>query len=716
MSFNADDNDTLARLDKANGNMPVADGSNWQSKTSSEVKTALGLGTSSDVTFSSLTLSGDLTVNGTTTTINSTTVATADKNIELGKTASPSDATANGGGITLKGTTDKTILWDSNGWGVSEDINLASGKSVKVAGTKVLDGTGLFNIGACDTTTQNTVKGFLGTLAVLNTVGTSEITNSAVTLAKIANIATSRILGRSTAGSGVVEELSIGSGLSLAGGVLSVSGGSGTVTSVATGTGLTGGTITTSGTISLSTNGVGDTHIRQSAGLSVLGRAGGTTGNIADITASSNTVLRESGGTLGFGLVGTANLDNNAVTFAKMVASGTTPCIVGAPSGTSNFQEITAATNDRVLARTGGALSFTTVTGSMLAANTVGNSELRQSVGLSVLGRSGGTTGNVSDITASTDAVLRESGGTLGFGTIATGGIANSAVTLAKIANIATSRILGRSTAGSGVIEELSIGSGLTLASGTLSGQVDTKALRMANPVYASASTFTIASGAAMDSTGASLMSHTSSKTLNIATSGANGLDTGSEASSTWYYLYMIGKTDGTTDYVLSVTNELVTGSITLPSGYTLKRQMPFAVRNDGSSNFLPFLVNGREVFYTGESGQPLSSAGALTLLNSGAATTFTDVSCSSVVPAISQLVMLDIFSSGAINGRYFCLRAKGDTDNGYNWYNSAGSTDTVFNRNLQTNSSQQIQYMQTGGSGASTLSLFCQGYMVTAL
>ena len=56
---------------------------------------------------------GDLTVNGTTTTINSTTLSVDDKNIELGSVSSPSDTTAAGGGITLKGATDKTFLWDS---------------------------------------------------------------------------------------------------------------------------------------------------------------------------------------------------------------------------------------------------------------------------------------------------------------------------------------------------------------------------------------------------------------------------------------------------------------------------------------------------------------------------------------------------------------------------------------------------------------------------
>jgi hypothetical protein len=92
-------------------------------------------------TGTSLTLSGDLTVNGTTTTINSTTLAVDDKNIVLGDVATPSDVTADGGGITLKGATDKTFNWvdATDSWTSSEHINLASGKSLYLNGTLLKD-------------------------------------------------------------------------------------------------------------------------------------------------------------------------------------------------------------------------------------------------------------------------------------------------------------------------------------------------------------------------------------------------------------------------------------------------------------------------------------------------------------------------------------------------------------------------------------------------
>jgi hypothetical protein len=47
-----------------------------------------------------------------------------DKNIEIGAVASPSDTTADGGGLTLKGATDKTITWvdSTDSWDFNQHI------------------------------------------------------------------------------------------------------------------------------------------------------------------------------------------------------------------------------------------------------------------------------------------------------------------------------------------------------------------------------------------------------------------------------------------------------------------------------------------------------------------------------------------------------------------------------------------------------------------
>jgi hypothetical protein len=90
-----------------------------------------------------LTITGNLTVNGTTTTINSTIVTVDDKNIELGAVDSPTNITADGGGIILKGDTDKTVLWSNSisSWTFSDSINLTSGSVIKIAGSAVLSAT-----------------------------------------------------------------------------------------------------------------------------------------------------------------------------------------------------------------------------------------------------------------------------------------------------------------------------------------------------------------------------------------------------------------------------------------------------------------------------------------------------------------------------------------------------------------------------------------------
>ena len=90
------------------------------------------------ISGTSLTLSGDLTINGTTTTINSTTLTIDDKNIVLAD-GNTSDASADGGGITLSGATSKTFNWvdATDAWTSSEHMNLLTGKSYKINGTAI---------------------------------------------------------------------------------------------------------------------------------------------------------------------------------------------------------------------------------------------------------------------------------------------------------------------------------------------------------------------------------------------------------------------------------------------------------------------------------------------------------------------------------------------------------------------------------------------------
>jgi hypothetical protein len=106
------------------------------------------------VAGTSLTLSGNLTVSGTTTTLNSTNLVINDKNIVLGAYSGEvevghgpyeDDVTADGGGITLKGDGDKTFNWVSStdAWTSSERLNLLVGKSYLINNASVLSETAL---------------------------------------------------------------------------------------------------------------------------------------------------------------------------------------------------------------------------------------------------------------------------------------------------------------------------------------------------------------------------------------------------------------------------------------------------------------------------------------------------------------------------------------------------------------------------------------------
>jgi hypothetical protein len=201
-----------------------------------------------------VTIQGDLTVNGTTTTIDTANLAVEDKNIEIGKVTTPTDVTADGGGITLKGTTDKTINWvdATDAWTLSEHVDLASAKEYRIAGTKVLDATSL---GTGVTGSSLTSVGTIGTgIWQGTTIGTAYggtgiaggFANGELLIGKADGTLAKATL---TASTGVTITNADGSI------TISATGSGGTVTSVdvSGGVGLTssGGPVTSSGTITV---------------------------------------------------------------------------------------------------------------------------------------------------------------------------------------------------------------------------------------------------------------------------------------------------------------------------------------------------------------------------------------------------------------------------------------------------------------------------------
>ena len=236
------------------GTSEIADGSITSAKLDTNIDIAGTLDVTGIGTFdNNVIVQGDLTVNGTTTTIDTTTLVVEDKNIELGSVGTPTDVTADGGGITLKGATDKTINWvdSTDAWTFSEHVNIASGKEFRIAGTKVLDATSL---GSAVVTSSLTSVG---------TIATGTWSASTIAVDKGGTGQTSYtngqlLIGNTTGNTLSKATLTAGSNITITNGAgsIEIAGTAGTVTSVdvSGGTGLTatGGPVTSSGTISVS--------------------------------------------------------------------------------------------------------------------------------------------------------------------------------------------------------------------------------------------------------------------------------------------------------------------------------------------------------------------------------------------------------------------------------------------------------------------------------
>lgn len=223
-------------------------------------------------------------------------------------------------------------------------------------------------------------------------------------------------------------------------------------------------------------------------------------------------------------------------------------------------------------------------------------------------------------------------------------------------------------------------------------------------PAYASSTTITLANIRERDSSDTTNIINNSSSTLSISGTGLNGLDTGTVATNTMYYLYAV--TNGTTTGLMASTvNENAGGSISAANyAYTKKRQLLFAFRTDGSSHILPFIVacgwpHKPLCLYTGfglsTTFNGSFTAGANNIVNNGNPTSLTLASASSLIPAISKLGIFQGFMTGNSIGS---LSGDGvNVNTSFGAY--AGGIAAGPFMLCPTTSSQAIYYKQYGGS-----------------
>lgn len=127
--------DNTADVDKIHNNFSGLNDADFKHWTAAE-KAAITINATAPAQSIDIDASGNVTVlnnftvSGSQTILNTQTLEIEDKNIELAKVTTPTDITADGGGITLKGTTDKTIIWDNTTdlWQFNQGIAVLSGK------------------------------------------------------------------------------------------------------------------------------------------------------------------------------------------------------------------------------------------------------------------------------------------------------------------------------------------------------------------------------------------------------------------------------------------------------------------------------------------------------------------------------------------------------------------------------------------------------------
>jgi hypothetical protein len=360
-------------------------------------------------------------------------------------------------------------------------------------------------------------NGDKGDITVSGGGTTLTVDPKAITFPKMQDITSGRILGRFSAGSGPIEEIVLGTNLSMTGNVLNAAGGG-------SGVGISDGdkgdvTVSSSGTVWTIDNDVVTFPKMQNISTgTLLGRSTSATGDIEQISIGSGLtlaagVLTSSGG--GGGGITDGNKGailvessgtvwshtDNSVTFPKMQDIPTGRILGRFTAGTGDVETISigaglsmaggvlTATNANTLTdgNKGDITVDTTGTRWLVNTNTLALSKLAQVATNTLVGRSTAGIGNLENITVGSGLAL--SGGILsttggGGGSLADGdkgdivvsgsgavwSIENDAVTFAKLQNVSTARLLGRFTAGGGDVEQITLGTGLALSgSGVLS-------------------------------------------------------------------------------------------------------------------------------------------------------------------------------------------------------------------------------------------------------
>lgn len=371
-----------------------------------------------------------------------------------------------GAGITAAddaGNTRTNVTLDTT-------LNTLAAKSFSGSGSIVLATSPTLSTPTFSGTAIGSISGNAATVTTIPTLS-GEVSNSgnAVTLVNSAVI--SKVITGFTAGAGTVAATD-----SILQAIQKIVGNQGTIPNLTGDITSSGLTTTYAGTVPINKGGTGQTTANPAfnalsplttLGDVLYGAASGVGTRLAGNITATKQFLSQTGtgiisaapawSTVTKTDVGLANVENtalstwggssNIITVGAVVSGAWNATTIGASFGGTGVNN---GSRNLTIAANGGTLSFTNAASTLTIA----------------------ATGSISG-TNTGDQTIQLTGDVTGSGTgtfAAT--IANDAVTFAKMQNIATTSLLGRSTAGAGDVEVISIGSNLTLSGGVLNTTV----------------------------------------------------------------------------------------------------------------------------------------------------------------------------------------------------------------------------------------------------